>query len=99
MNDPADNKPPSFWQMLHSVMAAAFGVQSGKNRTRDFSHGKASHFLIMGAAIYLGVCLDPVRDRHAGGSSGGGLGRQIGSAYLSAGHAKAWGGHAQRWHC
>ena len=30
MDDPVDNKPPSFWQMLHSVMAAAFGVQSGK---------------------------------------------------------------------
>ncbi|MGH8346765.1 MAG: DUF2970 domain-containing protein, partial [Pseudomonas sp.] len=29
MDDPADNKPPTFWQMLHSVMAAAFGVQSG----------------------------------------------------------------------
>ncbi|MBX9912840.1 MAG: DUF2970 domain-containing protein, partial [Pseudomonadaceae bacterium] len=22
-------QPPSFWQMLHSVLAAAFGVQSG----------------------------------------------------------------------
>jgi hypothetical protein len=29
MDDPVDNKPPSFWQMLHSVVAA-FGVQSGK---------------------------------------------------------------------
>ena len=48
MNDPADNKPPSFWQMLHSVMAAAFGVQSGKNRTRDFTHGKPSHFVLLG---------------------------------------------------
>ena len=27
MDDPVDNKPPTFWQMLHSVMAAAFGVQ------------------------------------------------------------------------
>ena len=48
MDDPADNKPPSFWQMLHSVMAAAFGVQSGKNRARDFTHGKPSHFVILG---------------------------------------------------
>ena len=45
MDDPVDNKPPSFWQMLHSVMAAAFGVQSGKNRARDFTHGKPSHFV------------------------------------------------------
>lgn len=47
MDDP-ENKPPTFWQMLHSVVAAAFGVQSGKNRTRDFTHGKPGHFLILG---------------------------------------------------
>jgi hypothetical protein len=47
MDDPVDNKPPSFWQMLHSVMAAAFGVQSGKNRARDFTHGKPSNFVIL----------------------------------------------------
>jgi hypothetical protein len=46
--DPSDTKPPTFWQMLHSVVAAAFGVQSGKNRARDFSHGKPSHFVILG---------------------------------------------------
>lgn len=48
MDDSSDNKPPTFWQMLLSVMAAAFGVQSGKNRERDFTHGKPSHFVIMG---------------------------------------------------
>jgi hypothetical protein len=48
MDDPVDNKPPTFWQMLHSVMAAAFGVQSGKNRARDFTHGKPSHFVVLG---------------------------------------------------
>lgn len=46
-----DGKPPTFWQMLHSVMAAAFGVQSGKNRARDFTHGKPSHFVFMGIAF------------------------------------------------
>jgi hypothetical protein len=34
--------------MLQSVLAAAFGVQSGKNRARDFSHGKPSHFIVLG---------------------------------------------------
>ncbi len=48
MDDSDNNKPPTFWQMLHSVMAAAFGVQSGKNRARDFTHGKPSHFVILG---------------------------------------------------
>ena len=43
MDDPSsDNQPPTFLQMLQSVLAAAFGVQSGKNRARDFSHGKPS---------------------------------------------------------
>lgn len=48
MDDLPNNKPPTFWQMVQSVMAAAFGVQSGKNRARDFTHGKPSHFVILG---------------------------------------------------
>lgn len=61
-DQPDDHKPPTFWQMLHSVMAAAFGVQSQKNRARDFTHGKPSHFVILGilftavfALILLGI--------------------------------------------
>ena len=38
-------------EMLGSVLAAALGVQSGKNRARDFSHGKPSHFIILGAGF------------------------------------------------
>ncbi|EKT4557532.1 DUF2970 domain-containing protein, partial [Pseudomonas putida] len=48
MDDSSQGKPPTFWQMLHSILAAAFGVQSGKNRARDFTHGKASHFIALG---------------------------------------------------
>ncbi|HCS05941.1 DUF2970 domain-containing protein [Pseudomonas lundensis] len=47
-------KPPTFWQVLHSVMAAAFGVQSAKNRTRDFTHGKPGQFLLLGL-LFTGV--------------------------------------------
>ncbi|KMM80562.1 DUF2970 domain-containing protein [Pseudomonas deceptionensis] len=54
MDDPAQNKPPTFWQVLHSVMAAAFGVQSAKNRKRDFTHGKPSQFLLLGL-LFTGV--------------------------------------------
>lgn len=53
MNDDSQNKPPSFWQMLQSVLAAAFGVQSGKNRARDFTYGKPSHFILLGIAFTL----------------------------------------------
>jgi len=62
LNESPDGKPPTFWQMLHSVMAAAFGVQSGKNRERDFTHGKPVHFVALGllftiifAAMLFGV--------------------------------------------
>ena len=48
MSDPSDNKAPNFWKVLHSVMAAAFGVQSAKNRTRDFTHGKPAQFMLLG---------------------------------------------------
>lgn len=47
-----DQEPPlSFREMLQSVLAAALGVQSGKNRSRDFSRGKASHFIILGVTF------------------------------------------------
>ena len=46
--DTPDGKPPTFWQMVHSVLAAALGVQSHKNRQRDFTHGKPVHFLLLG---------------------------------------------------
>ena len=40
MNDP-DNSPLSFWQVLLSVLAAAFGVQSGKNLSATASGDSA----------------------------------------------------------
>jgi len=46
-----ENPPLTFWQVLQSTLAAAFGVQSSKNRERDFTRGKASHFIFMGIAF------------------------------------------------
>jgi len=37
-----------FLDVFKSVNAAFFGVQSGKNRERDFTRGKPSHYIIMG---------------------------------------------------
>ena len=73
MDDPINNKPPSFWQMLHSVMAAAFGVQSGKNRARDFTHGKPSHFVMLGILFTAVFALTPVWHRQTGAVPGRGL--------------------------
>jgi hypothetical protein len=54
MSDRDKDQPPlSFKQMVHSVLAAALGVQSGKNRERDFTRGKPSHFILLGIAFTL----------------------------------------------
>jgi hypothetical protein len=38
----------NFKKTFKSVGAAFFGVQSDKNRERDFTEGKFSHFIIAG---------------------------------------------------
>ena len=49
--NPEEQPELTFWQVLGSTLAAAFGVQSSKNRKRDFSQGKASHFILMGVGF------------------------------------------------
>lgn len=48
MKEEPEDQPLTLREMLQSVLAAAFGVQSGKNRARDFSRGKPSHFIVLG---------------------------------------------------
>ena len=43
-----ENHAPTLWQVTKSVLAAGFGVQSNENRERDFKHGKASQFIVIG---------------------------------------------------
>ena len=47
-NRKREKKPPTLWQSWVSVLAAFFGVQSSANRERDFTRGKASHFILLG---------------------------------------------------
>lgn len=64
MDKDNDDKPLTFRQMLHSVLAAALGVQSGKNRMRDFTYGKPSHFIMLGVgftALFVLVILGVVK--------------------------------------
>ena len=37
-----------FFAVVGSVLAAGFGVQSRRNRERDFTRGKARHFVVAG---------------------------------------------------
>ncbi len=43
----------TFWDVFKSVLAAFFGVQSNRNRERDFSQGKPHHFIIIGLLVAL----------------------------------------------
>lgn len=43
----------SFRQVAVSIFASFFGVQSEKNRERDFVHGKPIHYIIMGLVSTL----------------------------------------------
>jgi uncharacterized membrane protein YidH (DUF202 family) len=48
-SEPADDETPlTFWQIVGSTLAAAFGVQKRANRERDFARGKPLHFIVAG---------------------------------------------------
>lgn len=38
----------TFIEVMLSVLASAFGVQSSKNRKRDFARGNPIHFVMVG---------------------------------------------------
>jgi hypothetical protein len=49
-----------FLATAKSVSFAFFGVQSNKNRERDFSQGKLSHFIIaglLGAILFISALI------------------------------------------
>lgn len=49
----AEQPKLGFRQVLGSVAAAFIGVQSGRNRERDFSHGRPRDFIVMGLLLTL----------------------------------------------
>jgi len=52
-----EEKKPSFWQIVLSTMAAFLGVQSNKNRVRDFKHGNIYAYILAGlifTVIFIG---------------------------------------------
>ena len=51
--DTRETESVSFGQLMKSVLAAFFGVQSDANRERDFKHGKISHFIAIGLLFGL----------------------------------------------
>lgn len=43
-----EEKAPSFWQIVLSTMSAFIGIQSNKNRVRDFKHGNIYAYVVSG---------------------------------------------------
>jgi hypothetical protein len=48
---------PTLLQEIGSVLASFFGVQSAKNRKRDFTTGSARRFVVLGVLMTLGFVL------------------------------------------
>lgn len=49
-------KPLTFLEVMLSIFASAFGVQTSENRKRDFARGNPIHFIISGVlftAIFI----------------------------------------------
>ena len=60
----SEERPVSWWQAAGSVLAAFFGVQSGRNRQRDFSRGRPAQYLVMGlvmTVVLVGLIVIAVR--------------------------------------
>jgi len=49
--DKQHNREPSLLDVLVSVLASMFGVQSNRNREKDFAHGKPSQYIIIGLLV------------------------------------------------
>ena len=57
-------QPPGFWDIVKSTLAGALGVQSEKNRERDFRHGSLKAFIAAGiifTVIFVGVVITVVK--------------------------------------
>jgi hypothetical protein len=51
MTEPTPDKKPNLLQVIASVLASLLGVQSGKNRERDFLKGDPKDYI----GVYVGL--------------------------------------------
>ncbi len=55
MSESTENKTskPGIFSMVMSVLAAFLGVQTEKNRQRDFQHGSPKAYIIIGVILTI----------------------------------------------
>ena len=62
---PTEEAPrPGFWTVVQSTLAAAIGVQSSRNRERDFQHGNIAAFVTAGiifTALFIAAVVTVVK--------------------------------------
>lgn len=46
-----EQKQLGFFQVLKSVISSFFGVQNDRTRERDFTHGRARDFILIGILL------------------------------------------------
>lgn len=56
-DDDRSDQRPGLRDILRSVGAAFFGVQSEANRQRDFNHGKLIHYVVAGGVATIVLVL------------------------------------------
>ena len=63
-SEESPEQKPGFVDIVKSTLAAALGVQSNKNRERDFKHGSIKTFAIAGViftVIFIAVVITVVK--------------------------------------
>ncbi len=62
--DESEEQQPGVWDIVKSTLAGALGVQSSKNRERDFKHGSIKVFIAAGVIftlIFIAVVITVVK--------------------------------------
>jgi len=49
----SESEKPTLWRIILSTLAAAFGVQSDRNRKQDFTYGNIYVYIIAGVVFTL----------------------------------------------
>lgn len=53
MSEKEDKKSPGIFSIIGSVLAAMIGIQSDKNRERDFESGNMGSYIFVGIVMVL----------------------------------------------